>query len=151
MGTASTRGIAIPRRFAPESLLDPEVNTPMSTKNRSASDQGPGQSGEPSRDRQAAQAGGTTRPPSLQAPSPPVVLRGRFQKPIVLGTEVPLLNPARYAVIAALIDAGEEGLSKGKLHAKSKHPEPQKILKRLRKADENWAAVIQMAGSPGLG
>jgi hypothetical protein len=80
-----------------------------------------------------------------------VKLRTRDQGPIVLGNEKSVLTDGAYNVVKALLDAGEAGLSKDKLDEKSGHPEARKFLTRLREADPDWAAVIQMPGKAGRG
>jgi len=61
----------------------------------------------------------------------------------VLGKKKKPLTDAQYAVVSALIAAGEEGMSKDALE--QVRPSARRILKRLRE-DPDWAAVILMPG-----
>ncbi len=61
----------------------------------------------------------------------------------VMGREKPPLTHAQRAVIKALIEAGEDGLSKDELEAV--RPSARRILTHLRR-DSDWAQVIVMAG-----
>jgi hypothetical protein len=90
-------------------------------------------------------------PADVQEGTQRVVLRGRDEGPIVLGKEKPVLTDREYNVVKALLDAGDRGLTKDKLDEKSGHSEARKVLKAIRDADEDWAAVIQMPGKAGMG
>ena len=68
---------------------------------------------------------------------------------MVMGKVKPLLTFAQHAVVKALLEAGEDGLTKDGLDACSGHSDARKILKRLHDSDPNWAAVIQLAGRSG--
>jgi hypothetical protein len=89
-------------------------------------------------------------PSPSHALSPNVVLRGFGDPPIVRGKVKPRLTWAQYHVVNALLEAGDEGLTKDRLDAVSGHSEARKILQRLHDSDPDWAAVIQMPGRPGL-
>jgi hypothetical protein len=79
---------------------------------------------------------------------PAVVLGGPNDNPRVRGKPKPLLTSARYAVVKALVDAGEAGLSKGELENRSKKSDAVKCLRSLRKTDPDWSEAILMAGGP---
>jgi hypothetical protein len=102
---------------------------------------------------QTAGAAATANGPVADVPEgmQRVVLRGRDEGPIVLGKEKQVLTDREYNVVKALLDAGDRGLTKDKLDDKSGHSESRKVLKALRNADEDWAAVIQMPGKAGRG
>jgi hypothetical protein len=93
-----------------------------------------------------------TAPPPAPAepPSPRVVLSGPGKPPIVLGRKKPVLTPARYDVVQALLDAGEGGLGKDELDKKSRHTEARKILQALADSDADWASVIHFPGRKGM-
>ncbi len=78
-----------------------------------------------------------------------VVLKGPGDHVEVLGKIKPPLTFAQYAVVIALLEAGEDGLTKDGLDARSGHSDARKILKRLHDSDLDWAAVIQMPGRSG--
>jgi hypothetical protein len=80
------------------------------------------------------------------AAQPPVVLGTPDDRPIVLGKQKPLLSPATYDVVLALLNAGEEGLGKDDLDAKSRRTEARKYLKALAAKDADWKAVIHFPG-----
>jgi hypothetical protein len=78
-----------------------------------------------------------------------VVLQGRGEPPIVQGKAKSRLTYAQYDVVEALLKAGDSGLSKDELAVKGRHPDANRILKRLADSDPDWGTVIQMAGKPG--
>lgn len=79
----------------------------------------------------------------------PIVL-GRFgDVPIVRGKPKQRLTWAQYHVVKALLEAGNDGLTKNQLDSKTKRTDARKILKRLHDSDPDWAAVIHMPGIPG--
>ena len=92
-------------------------------------------------------------PPLSPATSPenaPSVVLNRFgDQPIVHDKVKPPLTWAQFHVIQALLDAGNDGLTKDHLDVQSGHNEARKILKRLHDSDPDWAAVIHMPGIPG--
>lgn len=90
-------------------------------------------------------------PPIAQTASRSVLLFGRKDEPIVRGHRKPRLTDARYDIVLALLQAGDNGLSKDQLDHKSCHTEARKILKRLAHSDPDWARVIQFPGSRGRG
>ena len=61
----------------------------------------------------------------------------------MLGRKKKPLTDAQYAIVAALIEAGHEGLAKDALVAV--RPSARRILKNLEKKDPDWAKVILMA------
>jgi hypothetical protein len=56
---------------------------------------------------------------------------------------------ARYDAIKALIEAGEDGLTKNGLVEKSKHGDAVNSLKALAEKDRDWKRVLQFAGDTG--
>lgn len=79
----------------------------------------------------------------------PIKLNGQGEPVIVRGVEKPPLTTAQYNVIAVLIDAGENGLTKDQLAHKSGHGDAVRVLKRLSEKDADWMAVVRMAGKTG--
>jgi len=73
-------------------------------------------------------------PVKLGRPGEPCIVRGSTKMPLTDG---------QHAVIAALIEAGAEGLTKDALEAIRRSA--RRMLDDLRK-DSDWAAVIRMAG-----
>lgn len=80
-----------------------------------------------------------TRPPICA-----VELFGVARKPKVSGEEVPKLSPAKYAVLEALVHAGEGGMSKSELEGVK--GDALKYLKQIRESSKLWADAIIMAG-----
>jgi hypothetical protein len=80
-----------------------------------------------------------------------VVLRAPGERPLVCGEEKNKLTRQQYAVVKALLEAGERGLSKDELDRKSQCGDARKILKRLAQSDPGWEAVIHFGGIPGGG
>ncbi len=79
--------------------------------------------------------------------SQPSVVLGRLGEPVIVRGKVkPRLTRQGYKVVKALLAAGERGLSKEELEGLC--PTGRRILRTLRE-DEDWDAVIQMAGRPG--
>lgn len=80
-----------------------------------------------------------TRPPKCV-----VELFGGTCRPKVSGEEVEKLSPPKYAVIEALVGAGERGMSKSELeHVKG---DALKYLNQIRESNKLWADAIIMAG-----
>ena len=52
---------------------------------------------------------------------------------------------------AALIDAGENGLTKDTLDSESKHGDARKIMKRLADGDRDWKSVLLFPVKTGRG
>jgi hypothetical protein len=89
-------------------------------------------------------------PVAVQSLPKPVVLHGQGKRPEVLGVEVDPLNASDYRIIQALLDAGDEGLSKDKIDAKANVTNGPTNLRRLRmQAERTWGLVIKMAGEKG--
>jgi hypothetical protein len=86
---------------------------------------------------------------SNYASNPPVVLGSFGEPPIVRGMIKPRLTWPQYLVVKALLEAGEIGLTKYQLDAKTDRTDARKVLKRLHDSDADWAAVIHMPGIPG--
>lgn len=94
-------------------------------------------SSEPAREATAADL------PSRPVDSPAVQI-GRPGEPcIVLGKQKKPLTDGQYAVISALLQAGEDGLTKDGVEAV--RPGARQILRRL-KQDEEWDKVVLMPG-----
>ncbi len=77
----------------------------------------------------------------------PVVLLSPGDPPLVLGEPKPLLTGQQFRVVKALLDAGEGGLSKAALNKLC--GDALGVLKRLHDSDEDWKAVIRLAGTKG--
>lgn len=90
-----------------------------------------------------ATSNGSRTAPNVQ-PGPMVVL-GRPGEPCTVnGKQKRALTDGQHAVVAALMSAGAEGLTKDAIE--EERSSAREILKRLRDSDEDWAAVIIMAG-----
>lgn len=84
------------------------------------------------------------KPAGSAEPEGPAVVLGRPGMPCrVLSAEKPALTDAEHAVVAALLKAGADGLSKDALE--SVRASARRILKRLSK-DADWAKVIIQPG-----
>ena len=98
---------------------------------------------------------GVANPP-IPAPEPVcasalVRLYGPGEKPIVNGKSKPLLSRAQYKVVCALIQAGQDGLTKDKLDKKSGCGDARKTMRRLADSDPDWKQVLLFPGKPGVG
>ncbi|QYK49190.1 MAG: hypothetical protein KF838_04890 [Phycisphaeraceae bacterium] len=91
----------------------------------------------------SSDAAGNSPPPPVQK-GPRVVLGNRGEPCLVDGKEMPPLTDGRYAVIEALIKAGEDGLTKDAIEAV--RGSARRMLEDLSELHPEWAAVIQMAG-----
>ena len=80
-------------------------------------------------------------------PQPVVQLRGMAQKPIVCGKEVDPLTTPRYKVIAALLDAGPDGMSKSEIEKVS--ADAVRYLRELSDLPQ-WKKAIIMPGGPWI-
>jgi hypothetical protein len=80
---------------------------------------------------------------------PRVVLGKCSDAPIVNGKKKVPLTPAQYDVVKALLDAGENGLTKDLLDRNSKHGDARKILARIANKDDDWKGVIHFPGITG--
>jgi hypothetical protein len=90
-----------------------------------------------------ASSNGTRTAPNAE-PTPMVVL-GRPGEPCTVnGKQKRALTDGQHAVVAALIEAGSEGLTKDAIE--EERSSAREILKRLRNSDKDWADVIIMAG-----
>lgn len=79
-----------------------------------------------------------------KVPPPPMVVLGRPGDPCtVKGKQKKALTDGQHAVVAALLGAGDEGLSKDAIEGV--RPSARRMLEDLRK-DPDWAAVIIMPG-----
>jgi hypothetical protein len=92
-----------------------------------------------------APPGQTPNPPV----PPPVTLNGPGKPVFVSGQEKPALTDPQYNVVQALLEAGSHGLNKDEVVKNSVHSDAVKILKRVAAIDDEWAAVIGLAGKPG--
>lgn len=90
-----------------------------------------------------------TAPPEGEAQRPPVVLNGPGGSPSVLGRTMPPLTRARYDVVRALLEAGDDGLTGDQLVEKSSCGGAVTTLKRLAR-QPGWSEVIRLPGAPGL-
>jgi hypothetical protein len=82
---------------------------------------------------------------------PNLILRKPGEAPIVRGRPKKPLTHCQYKVLRALADAAPNRLSLESLTEKSKISDVRGVLTRLRKADPDYAAVIDMAGAAGVG
>ncbi len=74
----------------------------------------------------------------------PAVQLGRPGEPcVVLGKQKKPLTDGQYAIVSALVKAGDEGMTKDQLEVV--RPSARRILKKLRE-DADWAQVILMPG-----
>ncbi len=78
-----------------------------------------------------------------------VVLRGKGERPLVLGREVSPVTSAQYDVLQALVNAGEDGLSLTELGRDSGHGSARNVLKNLADSFSAWQQVILLPGAPG--
>ena len=101
----------------------------------------------------AARQGQPIEPGAIKpvAQSKRVMLFGPDEQPIVTEKRKSILPKARYDVVQALIEAGESGLSKDDLDAKSGHSDARKLLYALVKNDSDWKAAILLPGKGGMG
>jgi len=76
-------------------------------------------------------------------------LFGPGEQPEVNGKKKTTLTKARYDGIKALVEAGEDGLTKDELVKRSKHGDAVNSLKNLAKKDRDWKRVLQFAGGTG--
>lgn len=124
-------------------------NAERSAAPASASSPESGQQGSAANATPSPQPPAPPPPPSPPPPSPPpqkgprVVLGKRGEPCIVDGKEMPPLTDGRYAVIEALIKAGEDGLTKDAIEAI--RTGAREMLVQLS-AKPGWSDVIQMAG-----
>ncbi|NLF73307.1 MAG: hypothetical protein GX575_30085 [Candidatus Anammoximicrobium sp.] len=88
-----------------------------------------------------------TRIPVCQSKA--VKLFGPGEQPEVNGKKKTTLTKARYDAIKALVQAGENGLTKDELVKKSQHGDAVNSLKNLAKKDRDWERVLQFAGGTG--
>ena len=86
---------------------------------------------------------------ATDAAAPGVLLRDQIKGPIVHGKEKPALRNAQFNVVKALLDAGDRGLTKDDMVAKSGHSDALGILHRLADGDDDWKKAIHFAGKPG--
>lgn len=78
-----------------------------------------------------------------------VVLRGKGERPLVLGREESPVTSAQYDVLQALINAGADGLSMTELVRRSGHGSARNVLKNLANSSSAWQQVILLPGAPG--
>src|SRR5262249_3316041 len=85
----------------------------------------------------------------------PVILHGKWSRPIVSGKVGDPLNPATYAAAECLVEAGDSGLTGSELARGMKEKgvrtsNPSQVIQRLRK-DRLWEQVIEVPGKRGKG
>ena len=83
------------------------------------------------------------------AQSKAVILYGPQDRPEVNGKRKEPLTRPQYDVVLALIRARDDGLTKDQLDEKSKHGDARKIMGRLADNDDDWKAVLLLAGITG--
>ena len=89
---------------------------------------------------------------NLEAAAEPMVVLGEFgDEPRVNGRKKVRLTLPQFHVLTALMEAGENGLSRKQLTGESGHGDAYRILKRLSQSDPDWRSVIQLAGEAGRG
>lgn len=111
------------------------------------------QIGRPSETGQPVALAVATEPP-IPAPKPGyasalVQLFGPGAKPTVKGKSKPTLTKAQYDVVRALIEAGQDGLTKDQLGHRSGHGDARKIMQRLANSDPDWKRVLLFPGTTG--
>jgi hypothetical protein len=84
-----------------------------------------------------------------KASGPLVVLGRPADEPTVRGKRKPRLTDARYAVIQALLQAGDAGLIGDDLVLKSGRGGAINVLKELARSDPDWGSVIILPGGSG--
>ena len=77
------------------------------------------------------------------------MLRGKGERPLVLGRDASPVTSAQYDVLHALIKAGEGGLSLTELAKRSGHGSARNVLKNLAASSSEWQQVILLPGAPG--
>lgn len=84
-------------------------------------------------------------------PNPPakIILREQHRVPFVHGKEKRKLTLVQYKTIKALLDAGDNGLTKDELVEKSGHSDARGALRRLKNSDPDWEKVIHFPGLSG--
>lgn len=82
-----------------------------------------------------------------RAAGPRIILSGKGEPAIVDG-KLKTLRPPGFAVVKALVDAADEGLSKDQLFKRSGKGDAWGILRRLCR-DPDWKAVLIMPGEIG--
>lgn len=80
---------------------------------------------------------------------PVVQLSGKGQSCQVLGKPKPAVTDAQYDVVQALLQAGEQGLTKDALEAV--RPSARRALRWLADGDSDWKSVVSFPTSPGVG
>jgi len=81
----------------------------------------------------------------------PIVLSDRGLREVTVNGRTKQLTLVRWNVIEALVENYPNTMTKDQLVANSGHTDAVNILKRLMKGDDDWAAVIKLAGSTGGG
>jgi len=71
---------------------------------------------------------------------------GQTKQPVVRGKTKPVLRPAQFNVVKALVNAGETGLTLDQLVHQSGHSDARGILRRLADSDPDWRSVIHFPG-----
>ncbi|MEO2033394.1 MAG: hypothetical protein ABGZ35_15060 [Planctomycetaceae bacterium] len=85
----------------------------------------------------------------LKGPEPVVKLQGEHNPVIVSGVEQEALTSKQYRVIAALIDAGQDGLRLNDLNRKSRCGDGRGILDRIKELSPEWERAVVKAGQSG--
>jgi len=88
------------------------------------------------------------RPAQAELRSPRIKLRSCSESVDIDGKVYGVLTFPGYNVVQALMEAGNDGLTKDELVRKSGHDDAVNILKRLAKKP-GWNTVIKLAGVPG--
>jgi hypothetical protein len=93
-------------------------------------------------------------PESTAEPKPsdkPAVVLGPSHRAVTLvrGEPKEMIRETQYDVVAALLKAGERGLTGKELEDASGHGDAVKTLRRLARSDVDWRAVIHFPGRGG--
>lgn len=80
-----------------------------------------------------------------------IVLRSIDEQPVVNGVKkAAIRSTVAYDGLRALIQAGEQGLTKDRLDRQARHTDTRKALRELAASDPDWKAVILLPGTAGM-
>jgi hypothetical protein len=80
-----------------------------------------------------------------------IVLRSIDEQPVVNGVKkAAIRSTVAYDGLRALIQAGEQGLTKDRLDRQSRHTDTRKSLRELAESDPDWKTVILLPGTAGM-
>jgi hypothetical protein len=82
--------------------------------------------------------------------APPLLILGKPGQPVIVrGRRKGRLSDSQYAVVKALVDAGEAGLDGRRLVEKSGYKDARRILAKLVNSDRDWKAITALPGKRG--